>query len=83
MLFPTKRKQESLEKYLSSSEASNIRDEPPCGTRKQGCCGRSLRLCGKHIEGHFRGFSPDGKYDKYPTPEQLTSKQRPRSSDDL
>lgn len=68
---------------MSSSETSDIQDEPPCGTRKLGCCGRPLRLCGEHIGGHFRGFSPDGKYDKYPTPDQWTSKQRPKNSGDL
>lgn len=79
MLFPTKKEQGSLEKYLLSSEASNKRHD---GTRKLGRCGRPLRLCGKRI-GHYRGLSPDGKYNKYPTPEQWTSKERSRNSDDL
>lgn len=70
MLFPTKRKQGSLKKYMSSSDASNTQDGLPCGTRKQECCGRPLRLCQKYTGGQFKVFSLDGKYDKYPIPDQ-------------
>lgn len=63
MLFPTKRKQGSLEKHLSSSDASNTQDELPCCTRKQGHCGKSPRLCQNTWETILKDSHWDGNYD--------------------